>query len=408
MIRFLRKSLFIVIPFLLLVTLSCRRDPKGNEGIRFKVEVKVEMPEKTHAKSLSLEVLDVRTLKKQTHTFAQDQLSIELQLEAGSYNLSISGESEAGRSLIGKKDALVVEQNMSLSIPLQLGELPVEEEEHLIFGDIFFNGEYNGRMMHPDQYFMVVNNGEKVAYLDGLCYAICAHNNSGFNDPLTKYMEEKGEVAITTLFQFPGEGKQYPLEPGKFVIVAETAINHHTEEQPNSADLSGADFEVVCPDSEIRFPNGSVMKVTDTDNPDVPNMKVVLDAFQGTGLAFPMGFFPPFLFRVDTSLEEFLPAHTMQVKGRDGSLNTYYTIPIENIVDGVETGRLGGWYTRSLPLTVDQGNFFVTSCHQQELAHRKTIEKDGRTYWLDTNNSTADYKMIKGQKSYPKKNKAIR
>ena len=58
--------------------------------------------------------------------------------------------------------------------------------------------------------------------------------------PWTKYLADKGELPVAGIYQFPGSGKEYPIKPGEFKIVAATAINHHTEDKPNSVDLSGA------------------------------------------------------------------------------------------------------------------------------------------------------------------------
>ena len=63
----------------------------------------------------------------------------------------------------------------------------------------------------------------------------------------------------------------------------------------------------------------------------------------------------------------------------------------------------GQFKTRALPITVDKGNFYVTGCHRQQLAHRKTEMRNGRTYWIDTNDSTNDYERVQGQNAYPKK-----
>lgn len=386
----------------LLLAVSCKQEPKGGgeTAKQCKVTLKMEFPEKVEPETLTLTVTDTRTLKETKQDVDKKSLSAEIMLDAGTYNFSVSGETADKRAIIGKKESVVVKEAMSLTLPLRLGEPPVTDEKcHLIFGDIFFNGETNAQMMHPDQYFMVVNNGDKIEYLDGLCYGITAHANPQPETPWSKFLMEKNELPLSCIYQIPGNGKDYPLEPGKYVIIAATAINHHTEDQPNSVDLSGADFELVFPDAEL--PNG--YKVTDTDNPDVPNLNIIVDAFFGTGIAHPRGFWPPCLFKIKGDIKAFLQQHIMQVKDKNGKLNNFYTIPTDMILDGVETGCEGQFKTRALPATVDQGNFFVTGCHRQQLAHRKTEMRNGRTYWIDTNNSTNDYERVQGQKAYPKK-----
>lgn len=401
------KSTLISLLFLAVASLilgSCKPERTTPDVVKqHKVTVQLQLTKEVELQTLSLTVTDTRTLKKEQKEIDKKLRTIELSLDAGSYSFAVSGETTDQRAVLGNKENVSISKDMTITISLQLGEAPSDGKCHLIFGDIFFNGETNGRMMHPDQYFMVVNNGERTEYLDGVCYAVTAHGNPWPESEWTKYLATKGELPVAGIYQFPGSGKEYPIEPGKYVIVAASALNHHTEDKPNSVDLTGADFEFFFPDVELPDGQGGTIKITDTDNPDVPNMNIIVDCFSSTGIAHPRGFWPPLLFKVEGDLKAFLKGHVMQVKNKKGEIEDYYTIPVELILDGVETGCEGQFKMRALPVTVDKGNFFVTGCHRQQLAHRKTEMRNGRTYWIDTNDSTNDYERLQGQNACPKK-----
>lgn len=110
--------------------------------------------------SLTIKIVDTRTLKETQKDLQQGKSAFELSLEAGTYNFLITGKDVTDFDLLGAKDAVVIKEDMTLTIPLKRNQSKMEDNSGLRFGDIFFNGETNARMMHPDQYFMVVNNGE--------------------------------------------------------------------------------------------------------------------------------------------------------------------------------------------------------------------------------------------------------
>jgi hypothetical protein len=97
-----------------------------------------------------------------------------------------------------------------------------------------------------DQYTELVNSSLDTLYLDGM---IICRVGSG--------------MKIQSIFQFPGTpltGREHPILPGQIVVVASDAMDH-TQVNPNSIDLSRADWEFHNSDD-----------LTDFDNPEVPNL----------------------------------------------------------------------------------------------------------------------------------------
>ena len=62
---------------------------------------------------------------------------------------------------------------------------------------------------------------------------------------------------------------------------------------------------------------------------------------------------------------------------------------------------MGHTVTRTIPESVDRGKFLVTGCHRQELAIRKPKMVGEQTFYQDTNNSSDDFIMQKGQNAFP-------
>lgn len=57
--------------------------------------------------------------------------------------------------------------------------------------------------------------------------------------------------SVDFIFVIPGSGQDHPVQPGESLLLALDASNH-TEANPNSFDLSVADFEFY--DESIRTP----------------------------------------------------------------------------------------------------------------------------------------------------------
>jgi len=124
-------------------------------------------------------------------------------------------------------------------------------EPGLKINEIYYAGPPNDAFYWYDQFIELYNSSEDTVYLDGII--ICR---------MGVFLEN-----VTSIFQFPGEpltGREYPVPPGAFVVLAQDAIDHTNIPNfplPESVDLSHADWE---------FKNS--LDYGDPDNPDVPNI----------------------------------------------------------------------------------------------------------------------------------------
>ena len=117
------------------------------------------------------------------------------------------------------------------------------EASPLIFKEIFTAGGKAGYTQ--DSYFEIVNNSDEVQYLDQLVllYATSAQKGPNAwqaNGVTDIYYQSEGPVVA-----FRGNGKDYPIQPGASVVIANDATNHQTADPDGiHSDLSNADWEI--------------------------------------------------------------------------------------------------------------------------------------------------------------------
>ncbi len=120
-------------------------------------------------------------------------------------------------------------------------------EPGLKINEVYTVGPPNNFYYFYDQYFELYNSSSDTIYLDGMIFCRMG----------------KFTINVTYIFQLPGTpltGREYPIAPGEFKVLAGDAYDHRLI-VPGSIDLSDADFE---------FHNS--LDYGDWDNPDVPNI----------------------------------------------------------------------------------------------------------------------------------------
>lgn len=362
-----------------------------------------------------LKVLFTEVRSKNTTDCVLDEKGMgTVNLDKGTYDVSIE---ERVKNPQGT-DSLVISvrmENVSINTAGQAveGRVNVSPAGSMgagfIFSEIFFNGETNsGRMMHPDQYFVLFNPTSEVLYADGVSMAVTQHLSFA-KKALWYDTYYPDRVPIGGFVTVPGNGREHPVQPGGRLVIAFTAVDHSkVEGYDHAVDLTGADFEIYeGPDTK------------DVDNPDVPNMIVTNHKEKNGSYGFffhPRGYVSPLLFKLENgekaTVEKFIRENTTKSKTavpktKDTPADTIeiniISIKTDLILDGVQTSDVPqDIKTRVIPEKVDRGKFIVNGCHRQELAIRREIRVGSKIYYKDTNNSTVDFIMKKGQNSYPK------
>ena len=162
-------------------------------------------------------------------------------------------------------------------------KITASKSSSIIFKEIFYCGSKTPEKTNymKDNYIEIYNNGSEPVYVDGLCISTTSNYSSStvnFADnnghlvaadgSTTTMNADEYVIAKDVIWQIPGDGKTYLLNPGESFVIASSATNHTTaDKNPNSIDLSSAEFETVC-DKYIE--NGQV------DNPSSGNMIMIL------------------------------------------------------------------------------------------------------------------------------------
>lgn len=274
-----------------------------------------------------------------------------------------------------------------------------------------------------DQFIEIYNNSNDVMYADSLCLGLVVGVGNTTSDISKSWFLPSGQynwtdavkmsnpkantdyVYLTTILRVPGSGKQYPVQPGASIIIAQNAINHKVPYTDNTGtpvsvknpaltvDLSKADFETYYGDLPGIKPLSS-----DIDNPLVPNMQVLHRISDRDMILDANGREAVVLFKTHLDISSFPKFATPNVKDIISTTALYPQIPTAILIDGVEiaysieTKRV----PHRLPATIDAGFTFTPGGgYSSQSVIRKTSKTiNGRKVLKDSNNSSLDFDFL--------------
>lgn len=256
----------------------------------------------------------------------------------------------------------------------------------LVIKEVYFTGSRtpSGGTYFSDQFIEIYNNATDTIFTDGLLIAD-TYGPAGQINPTTlptPFQAQPDAVYVSSIWQIPGTGRQYPLLPGQSLIIAQDGIDHRSDPNGNPAspvNLSTADWETYN-----ERPDGR-----DLDAPAVRNL---------TRLVFRGGF--------DWLLPVFGPGVVIfrapNVAGIDsvlvpGTTSTWASrIPNAQVIDAFEALQNGnsGPYKR-VPAALDAGYVFASGTYTSQSARRKVATVIGtRRVLQDTNNGSNDFTIL--------------
>jgi hypothetical protein len=277
-------------------------------------------------------------------------------LAAGDYTVFARREIVAGaqkKVFTGFSD-MHVEGDAEAADTLYLSTVTVNA---LMINEIYYCGSDYARFYFYDQYVELYNSSVDTLYLDGCIIT----RNSSLNPT---DIEELDYVRAIYGYQFPGvpiTGRQYPIYPGQFVVIAADAIDHSVYAN-NGADLSHADWECFNP-------LGS-----DYDVPGVPN---IISIHPTSRVDYMISLAHDAV--VLTTGEEYW------ITEIDGAIRI--ALPLYTVIDGVEYATSSD-KTKYLTMRVDAG-FAGLGC-----AKYSGESTERRELGLDVNNSTFDFILL--------------
>ena len=425
-----------LIPLLFLPFISCKKDnTPGVQPLDIKLNLKYASAELNGKLDLSKVVVKVTNLSTKTSmTYSPTQGVVNLvSIMPGEYDIDASITipkdqyfNSTGEAIFEDVtfNAAIKKVNLTSSSSLDL-ELIAGLLGNFVIKQIYYAGSDNkDGALYRDQFFEVYNNTDRVLYADSLYFgrlwgrqrntneAVYYQNNGQLD--WSKSLGMTGEEAANTdyvylrdLFMIPGNGKSYPVEPGKSIVIAQNALNHKvpfvgnngkevTIKRPElTVDLSNASFEVYYGDIPGNKPFAS-----DIDNLKVPNVQI-LDYVGNDWILDNLGRDAYVIFKhADRAAVTNLPSYPEpSINPPGATVKKYRQLPVNWIMDAVDVqpNTTDERIPKKLPPALDAGFTFVTlGGYSSQSVIRKTDKTtNGVRKLKDTNNSTADFVVIK-------------
>ncbi|MBR2162283.1 MAG: DUF4876 domain-containing protein [Bacteroidales bacterium] len=326
--------------------------------------------------------------------------TVTFTLPNGLYRVTMSGRSggdmfnaSADKVVLSGQDRTLV-MNLAVS---KAGSLVIKELYCGGCKKLPQEGDYQA-----DQYFILHNNHYEVQYLDGLCFGTLSPYNSTSSNPWISYDSQTGESVlpdfvplIQAVWQFPGDGDDFPLMPGEDAVVCLRGAIDHAAQYPLSVNLNKPGY-FVCYNATY-FPN-TLFHPAPGDQISVDRyLDVVIKT--GKANAYTVSNSSPTLviFRPEgISIHDFVLATDNVIPVPGSTVDNVVKIPSEWVLDAVEVfdARSSNNQKRLLP-TLDAGYVLQTDVFLGRSLMRNVDETaseiSGYEVLVDTNNSLNDF-----------------
>ncbi len=249
-------------------------------------------------------------------------------------------------------------------------------------------GDYQG-----DQYFILHNNDYQVQYLDSLCFGtLSPYNSTGSTpwDPIPDFLP-----VIQAVWQFPGDGDDYPLNPGEDAVVCLRGAIDHTVQYPLSVNLNKAGYFVCY--NITYFANPTYHPAPGDQIRDDHILNVVIKT--GKANAYSMSISSPTLViwkAEGMTMHEFANIKDNVIPVPGSTVDNVVKVPYEWVYDAVEVfDARSKTNNKRLAPSADAGYVMQTDTYLgRSLMRRvdeKTSENAGYEVLVDTNNSLNDF-----------------
>lgn len=327
-----------------------------------------------------------------------------LTMPQGLYTISFEGKGTHnvdGETVPGTFKAQLAPATVTGAVcSLTLAPFLLNEEAGFVIEEIFYAGTVypgTGSGYIGDQYFKITNNSEKVLYAGGLAMVETKFNSADKYDYKPNIMSEA--IAIKAIYAIPGGENDYPIKPGRSLILCDKAINHKKEAHDQSFDLSQADFE--------WYDGATNSNSTDTDNPSVPNLDKIYSNSLTLWVPSKIGNTAFALVDLRNRKDDFLINqqydYTYSIinpsTGADMPMKgSAFKIPNEWVIDAVQLATPDKWQWNVVHPSLDAGYTHCGTTSNDKKKYGKSVRRkaiyiteDGRRTLQDTNNSADDF-----------------
>ncbi|MFB9052512.1 DUF4876 domain-containing protein [Formosa undariae] len=257
--------------------------------------------------------------------------------------------------------------------------------------------------LFKDSFIEIFNNSSETLYADGMYIAnIFGDTGMSGDTALSSILTDSDYVYTDVMSQIPGAGEDYPVEPGKSIVIALNAVNYKEGSTAPDGQLDNTDatlehYSIDWLEAQGRSGNSFF----ELDNPSVPNMTNIYmfnetNFFRLITASASVVLVSSDATFIDTGIVDYTEA---------GSTTTYklMRIPADLVVDAVDVlDNSGASEFKRIPSALDAGFTFVNAdgaISYTGLSSRRKVDeiasdRFGRTILIDTNNSTVDFEAI--------------
>ena len=256
-----------------------------------------------------------------------------------------------------------------------------------------------------DQYIILHNNDYKVQYLDGICFGTLSPYNATGSNP---WIDESGLPdfipVIQAVWQFPGDGDDFPLQPGEDAVMCLRGAIDHTVQYPLSVNLNKPDYFVCY--NPTYFTNTAYHPAPGNLISQDRYLDVVIKTGQANAYTMSNSSPAVVIFRAEgmTIQEHVLnPDNVIQVPS--SNVDKVVKVPLDWVLDAVEVfdGRSAANQKR-LVSSLDAGYITLTDVFLGHTLMRSVDEAAtavaGYEILADTNNSLNDFYESEKQSLY--------
>ena len=248
-----------------------------------------------------------------------------------------------------------------------------------------------------DQYIILHNNDYQVQYLDGICLGTLSPYNSTGANP---WISEDGLLPefiplIQAVWQFPGDGDDFPLQPGEDAVVCLRGAIDHAAQYPLSVNLNRPDY-FVCYNSTY-FDNTKFHPAPGNLISQDRYLDVVIKT--GKANAYTMSLSSPavVIFRAEgITIQEYvlIPENITPVPGN--AVDNVVKVPYEWVLDAMEVfDGTSASNQKRLAASADAGYVSLSDTFLGHTLIRRVDEEAtaqaGYEILADTNNSLNDF-----------------
>lgn len=320
-------------------------------------------------------------------------------LPNGLYRINLSGKSEDKVFNAAADKVVISGEDKVLTLTLA-----ISKAGSIVIKEIYCGGckrlPQEGNYQY-DKYFILHNNDFNVQYLDGLCFGTLSPNNSNASNPWIT-TDASGVTSlpdflpvIQAVWKFPGDGDDFPLQPGEDAVVCLNGAIDHASQFPLSVNLNRPEY-FVCYNTTY-FPNATYHPAPGDRISVQRYIDVVVKTGQANAYTFSVNSPTLVLFRPEgTAIEEHVRLADSIIPVPGSSVDNVVKIPFEWVIDAVEVfNGTSSSNTKRLVPSLDAGYVTLSDTYLGHTLMRKTDEAQsaasGYEVLVDTNNSMNDF-----------------